>query len=236
LRSNVAALPTRRVNHDIALPARESVARSGDVCSISIRPDPLPMNDARVPRRFLLIAVTLFCWLAVQAHADSESAIDVAVRVQDNEATVDVNAYVRVMPQDAWAVMTDFDHATAFISKLEKSVILSRADAVLLVAQKGTLGYGPFSLNLATVSEIRLTPFTKMQARLISGNMKKNDATTWLIADAAGTRIVYHMESIPDAWIPPIIGRALIEFETRARFRQLVEEMLRRKALTDATR
>jgi hypothetical protein len=234
--SNVAALPAKRGDHGIARAARETVARSGDVRLILIRPVPLPMNVARVPRRLLRIAATLLCWFAVQAHADSQSAIDVAVRVQDNEATVDVNAYVRVMPRDAWAVMTDFDHAAAFISKLEKSVILSRADTVLLVAQEGTVGYGLFSLNLATVSEIRLTPFTKMQARLISGNMKKNDATTWFIADAAGTRIVYHMESIPDAWIPPIIGRALIEFETRARFRQLVEEMLRRKALTDATR
>jgi hypothetical protein len=107
---------------------------------------------------------------------------------------------------------------------------------MLLVSQKGTMGYGPFYLTLETVSEIRLTPYEKMQARLVSGNMKKNDATTRLVADATGTRIVHHMESIPDVWMPPIIGRALVEFETRARFRQLVEEMRRRKALSQAKR
>jgi hypothetical protein len=81
-----------------------------------------------------------------------------------------------------------------------------------------------------------LTPFEKMQSRMISGNMKKSEATTRLIADASGTRVVFHLESIPDVWMPPIIGRALVEFEARARFRQLVEEMLRRKALSEAKR
>jgi hypothetical protein len=173
---------------------------------------------------------------AFHANADSDQAINVAVRIQGEEAIVDVNFHVRVTPREAWAVMTDYDHATAFMSKLEKSVILSRTDEMLLVSQKGTMGYGPFSLTLETVTEIRLTPFEKMKSRLISGNMKKSEATTRLIPDASGTRIVFHLESIPDVWMPPIIGRALVEFEARARFRQLVEEMLRRKALSEAKR
>jgi len=173
---------------------------------------------------------------AFHANADSDKAMEVAVRIQGGEAIVDANFNVRVTPQEAWAVMTDYDHATRFISKLDKSVILSRTGETLLLSQKGSMGFGPFSLTLETVSEIRLTPFQTMQARLISGNMKKNNATTRLIPDAAGTRIEYHMESIPDVWMPPIIGRALVEFEVRARFRQLVEEMLRRKALSEAKR
>jgi len=194
------------------------------------------MTNPPAPRCLLLIAVSLSCLFAFHANADSDKAMEVAVRIQGGEAIVDANFHVRVTPQEAWAVMTDYDHATRFISKLDKSVILSRTGETLLLSQKGSMGFGPFSLTLETVSEIRLTPFEKMQARLISGNMKKNTATTRLIPDAAGTRIVYHMESIPDVWMPPIIGRALVEFEVRARFRQLVEEMLRRKALSEAKR
>jgi len=194
------------------------------------------MTNPPTPRCVLLIAASLFCLFAFHANADADKAIAVAVRIQGEEAIVDVNFHVRVTPQEAWAVMTDYDHATHFISKLEKSVILSRTDELLLVSQKGTMGIGPLSVTFQTVSEIRLTPFEQMQARLVSGNMKKNDATTRLVADATGTLIVHHMESIPDVWMPPIIGRALVEFETRARFRQLVEEMLRRKALSEAKR
>jgi hypothetical protein len=131
-------------------------------------------------------------------------------------------------------VMTDYDHATDFISKLEKSVVLSRTNETLLVSQKGTMGFGPFSVPIETVTEVLLTPYEKIQGRMLSGNLKKNQSTTRLITDSSGTRVVYHLESIPEVWIPPLIGRAIVEFETRARFRQLVEEILRRKASSAA--
>lgn len=187
-------------------------------------------------RRLLSIAATLLYLVAVDGHADQDKAIDVDVRIQGGEVIVDVNFHVRVTPQEAWAVMTDFDHATEFISKLEKSVILSRTGEMLVVSQKGTMGWGLFSVPIETVTEIRLTPYEKMQARMVSGNMKKNESTTRLIADASGTRVVYHLESIPDVWLPPIIGRVMVEFETRARFGQLVGEILRRKAAAGAKR
>lgn len=187
-------------------------------------------------RRLLPIAATLLCLVAVDAHADQDNAIEVDVRIQGGEVIVDVNFHVRVTPQEAWTVMTDYDHATEFISKLEKSVILSSTGELLVVSQKGTMGWGPFSVPIETVTEIRLTPYEKMQARMVSGNMKKNESTTRLIADASGTRVVYHLESIPDVWLPPIIGRAVVEFETRARFGQLVDEILRRKVLAEAKR
>lgn len=187
--------------------------------------------------RYLLLTALTFLWLfAFPAKAGPDDAIDVGVRMQDGEVFVDVRFHVRATPQEAWAVMTDYDHATDFISNLEKSVILSRTDGTLLVSQKGRMGFGPFSVPIETVTEIRLTPYETMQARLVSGNLKKNASTTRLIADASGTRVVYHLESIPDVWLPPLIGRALVEFETRARFRQVVDEILRRKALSEAKR
>jgi len=193
-------------------------------------------NHRIAPRYFLLIAPALLCLFAINANADADKSVEVGVRMQGDEVIVDVICHVRATPQEAWAVMTDYDHATDFIAKLEKSVILSRSDEILVVAQKGRMGYGPFSVPIETVTEVRLIPYEKMQARLISGNMKKNESTTRLIVDASGTRIEYHLQSIPDAWVPPIIGRALVEFETRARFGQLLDEILRRKALAEATR
>ncbi|MBE0621778.1 MAG: SRPBCC family protein [Burkholderiales bacterium] len=193
--------------------------------------------NCRPALRYLLtIALALFCLFATRAKADADPAIEVSVRMQGDEVFVDVSFHVRVTPQEVWEVMTDYDHATEFISKLEKSVILSRTDEMLLVSQKGTMGWGPFSVPIETVTQVHLTPYTEMQGRMISGNMKKNQSTTRLIADPSGTRVVYHLESIPEVWIPPLIGRALVELETRARFRQLVDEILRRKASSQAKR
>jgi hypothetical protein len=91
------------------------------------------------------------------------------------------------------------------------------------------MGYGPFSATFDTVAEIRLKPYEAIESRLISGNMKKLEARTRLSPEAGGTRIAYHVESIPDIWIPPLIGRLLVEFESRARFDQLLDEILARK-------
>ena len=185
-------------------------------------------------RYLLLIAATLLCFSAIHADADSDQPIEVGVRIEGDKVVVDVNFHVRATPQEAWAVMTDYDHATAFISKLEKSTVLSRTDEMLLVEQKGKMGFGPFSMTIETVSEVRLTPFEEMKSRMVSGNMKKSEATTRLIADATGTWIVSHLESIPNVWMPPLIGRVMVEFEARARFRQLRDEILKRKALSGA--
>ena len=194
-----------------------------------------PIKRSLIACRVLLLAAAL-CFSPLDVRAEPDPAINVAVRMQGEEVVVDVSFHVRATPQEAWAVMTDYDHATDFISNLEKSAILERTDERLLVSQKGTMGWGPFSVPLETITEIRLTPYTEMRSRMLSGNMKKSEATTRLIADAGGTRVVYHLESIPEVWIPPLIGGVLVEFETRARFRELVNEILRRKALHEPGR
>ena len=185
------------------------------------------------PQLLLRMVLVLLCLVAFHARADSGEAINLGVRIEDGEAFVDVNFHVRATPQEVWAVITDYDHATSFISNLERSAIVSRGEDSLLVAQKGRMGLGPFSLTIETVTEVRLSPYKEMHGRMVSGNMKKNESTTRLVADENGTRLVYHLESIPQVWMPPIIGRALIEMETRARFRELRDEILRRKALSE---
>jgi carbon monoxide dehydrogenase subunit G len=187
-------------------------------------------------RCLLPLTLALLCLLATHAKADEDPAIGVDVRMQGGEVFVDVDFHVRATPQEVWTVITDYDHATEFISKLEKSTILSRTADTLLVSQKGTMGWGPFSVAIDTVAEIHLTPYEKIQSHLVSGNMHKSEGTTRLIADASGTRVVYHLEAIPDVWLPPLIGRAMVQLEARARFRQVVSEILRRKALSEVKR
>ena len=182
--------------------------------------------------RNLLLSLATALLFAGASRADSppEPGIDIRVQIDEGTVTVDVEFFVRATPEEAWVVMTDFDNAARFIHKLQESRILSRSPESMVVSQKGTMGLGPFSVPIESVSEIRLQPLEKIQSRMISGNMKKYDSDTALQREAEGTRVVYRVESIPDVWIPPLIGRAMIEYETRSRFRQLVEEILRRKA------
>lgn len=162
--------------------------------------------------------------------------MDVRVRVVDSVVFVDVDCFVRATPEETWAVLVDYDNATRFISKLERSTSSSPSPGVVLVSQKGTMGFGPFSVPLETVMEMRLSPPDRIQARLVSGTLKKYDAVTTIVRDPSGTRIVHRSEAIPDVWIPPVIGQPMVSYEAKERFAQLLAEILRRKAQPDAAR
>jgi len=162
--------------------------------------------------------------------------IDIDVEVRGPEVTLDVDLLVRATPQETWAVLTDYDHATAFISELERSVILSRTGETLLVWQKGSMGFGPFSATFETITEVQLTPYESISTRMVSGTMKKNESTTLISQEATGTRVVHHLKSIPNVWIPPLIGEFLIAYVARTRFAEVVAEILGRKAVREGRR
>lgn len=183
-----------------------------------------------------LLAMTSLLILGPAVLASQDAEVNVRVRIVDEVVFVDVDCFVSATPEEAWLVLTDYDNATRFISKLERSVSTATAPGVLLVSQKGTMGFGPFSVPLETVMEMRLTPVEKIRTRLVSGTLKKYEAVTTLVREAAGTRLNYRSEAIPDVWVPPVVGKAMVSYEAKERFSQLLAEILRRKGHPDAVR
>ena len=59
--------------------------------------------------------------------------------------------------------------------------------------------------------------------------MRKLEGDTQLKIEGDSTRIAYHGDSIPGVWIPPIIGKIFIENELREQFRDIRNEVARRK-------
>lgn len=183
--------------------------------------------------RILLAPLLLSALFLPAAQADPAPApaedIKVVVQTKGDELHVDAEFPVPATPQETWAVLTDFEHMAEIVSNLQVSNVLARSDDTVRVAQKGKAPYGILSFAFDTVREIRLTPYEKIRSRLISGSMKKLEGTTELIPDGNGTRVVYRSVSVPNAWIPPLIGPAFIERETREQFREMRKEILRRK-------
>lgn len=186
------------------------------------------LTVARCAQTLLALFATL--WLSV-AHAEhaSEQNIEVRVELEGELVRIDTSLHVEATPQEAWAVITDYDRAVGFISDLDASRMLARDGDTMHVYQKGKAKFGPFSFPMEWVREIRLAPFESMQSHLVSGSIKRLDVTTRLAPEGSGTRISNHTESIPDVWIPPLVGRLFIEHETREKFRELQDEILRRK-------
>ena len=180
--------------------------------------------------RFLLIIGSMLVLTAAFANTPQYEDIEVKVQITGDIVSVDLSLVVPATRQQVWAVLTDFEHMSSFVSNLKESKVIGTSGSALKIFQRGSANYGPIDFPFESTREIQLTPFEKIQSHLISGNVRKLDGTTQLEEKGGGTRIVYHSDSIPGCWLPPIAGRHFIEHETRAQFQELRNEILRRKS------
>jgi len=166
---------------------------------------------------------------AAGSETDAEQDVTVSVQKNGDAIVVDVNFRVAASQQEAWGVLTDFDHMSEFISNLQSSKVLGRNGNKLQVAQVGKAARGLFSFAFESVREIELTPYAAIRSRLLSGNMQKMEGVTLLNSEGGGTRVEFHGESIPSVWVPPVVGVKFIGSEVREQFREMRAEILRRK-------
>ncbi len=182
----------------------------------------------------LLLCGLLGIGLGLTAPASAQERppqdIDVKARKSGSTVIIDVSLLVAATSREAWDVLTDYDHMPQFLSNLQVSKIVSRSPTRLQVAQKGGVSRGPIAITFDVLRDVQLKPFQQIDSRVVSGDLKQVDSTTRLAPEGDGTRITFHSESIPNVWVPPGIGPALIEKETRGQFADMRTEILRRKS------
>ena len=132
---------------------------------------------------------------------------------------------------DAWAVLTDYDHMASFISNLTASRIVERRDRdTLHVMQAGRTTVAFMSFGFEAVRQVELVSMREIRSSLVSGDFKAYTSTTSISPVPSGTRIVHHGEYVPKKWLPPMIGPAVIERETRRQYQEFVAEIERRSS------
>ncbi len=169
------------------------------------------------------------------APASPDQDIVVRVRKAGAEILVEIDCPVRAPMPIVWDVLTDYDNMAAFISNLTFSGVESRVDNVLTVHQKGKVTRGPLTFAFDNVREVELVPVAEIRSRLVSGDLKASFFTT-RIADLDGlVHISNSGRYTPNVWVPPLIGPALIEGETRKQYAEIRSEILRRAARRTAS-
>jgi hypothetical protein len=184
-------------------------------------------------RYALAVFVTLAVFQLAAAAAPTtveEDSIAVSVYRQGDALVVDTSFEVPVGVQEAWDVLTDFDHLVGVVSNLEASAVTGHKGSTLIVTQRVRANAGPLQFTFETRREVELTPFEEIRSHLLSGNMKYMDGRTLLHSEGGGTRVTSHGVFVPDAWIPPVIGIQAVERETRRQFAEMRAEMMRRHA------
>lgn len=182
----------------------------------------------------LTAAVTLPCSAAPAALAQQppyDQNITVSATKVSDQVVIEVSLLVPASQREAWNVLVDYDHMVQFLPNLQSSKILSQSETQLRVLQKGGVTHGPLSVTFDVVRDVQLKPYQEITSRVISGNLKKVDSTTRLTMEGDLVRVRFHSESIPNVWVPPGIGPALIESETREQFSDIRNEILRRQTV-----
>ena len=181
--------------------------------------------------RLLVVA-----WLAgfpvwAAAFAPHEDII-VKVRKDGPGVAIDVDCPVNAPWQIVWEVLTDYAHMPQFISNIQYSVVEEAAGNVLRVRQKGKASRGPLAVSFDMLREVELVPQSEIRSRLLmSGDLKSSDFVTRIVLAPDGVHIVNSGHYIPKIWVPPVIGPALIEAETKKQFGEFRTEILRRSAM-----
>jgi carbon monoxide dehydrogenase subunit G len=177
----------------------------------------------------LLLSFAL-AMLPAATRAAPPDPTDIAVAIhRDGEAyVVDVDFVVQATPREVWDVLTDYDHMADFVSNVAASRIVRREPQKMEVEQISRLGFGPFQFKFENAREIEFVPLEEIHSTLIRGDMKASSFTTRLVAEGSATRVTNHGRFTPDRWIPPLIGIAVLEGETRKQFTELHAEILRR--------
>jgi Polyketide cyclase / dehydrase and lipid transport len=162
---------------------------------------------------------------------DPQDESDIVVRAEKNGETIIIDAEMAVHASEAavWDVLTDYDHMAQFVANVKSSRITDRNGNTLLVAQKSSTSFGLLKFSFDNIREVELVPHREIRSKLVSGDMKDSAFTTRLVSDAGGvTRVVNHGVFIPTMWVPPVIGTAFLESETRRQFFELRTEIMRR--------
>lgn len=167
--------------------------------------------------------------LTAPAAAASPSDLDVTVQIVGEEIRATVSLFVRASQQRVWDVITDYERAPEFTRDLQVSKVISRSGNTLRVLQKNQVRYGPFTVPVDTLREIRLIEPLRTESRLVSGSMKQYDATIELVPEAGGTRLLFRSYAIPGSALAGFASESLVKRETEERFKQLRAEILRRE-------
>lgn len=178
----------------------------------------------------VLAMLAVLAALPVSGWAAPPDDSDIVVHVLKDGPTisVDVDCPVATPVAVVWDVLVDYDHMARFISNLESSIVRKRDGDRLIVYQKGKAKRGPLAFAFENVREINLVPYREIRSRLIGGDLKTSEFTTRLVDEGGVLHIVNSGRYTPKIWVPPLIGPALIEAETRKQFGEIRAEILRR--------
>lgn len=156
--------------------------------------------------------------------------------VRNGEPFFEVKAVgvVRATPQQAWAVLTDYDRLPEFIPDLLTVKVLSRSGNTVRIEQRSSAGFLFVWHTIHMELNIEESPWTAIHVTMVDGDMHRYD-TYWKLepldqGSATLTRITFSGVMEPRFPVPPLVGAAIVEANLKRTVEAVVAEIERRTA------
>lgn len=167
-----------------------------------------------------------------QQQADSRIDVGVQRLRRDGLALYEirVSGLARATPQASWQVLTGYDRLQEFVPGLLSSKLLSRTGQQAILEQEGVAGFLLLQQTIHLVVRVIEQPFSTLDISLIAGDMK-HYASHWELLPAAqgsATRISYFGSLVPDFFVPPLLGSAIMRADVRKMMTAVVAEIGKR--------
>jgi len=179
-----------------------------------------------------LAALALFALTSTALAAEQGPKITVEVERDQGAVEVDTRVLMPVSVRVVWEVLTDYDHIAAFVPGLTVSRLINEAGEPLLLEQQGELRFPMFSVRIDVVARVEEHPYHTIRFHAIRGNMKemRGEWTVEPLGADEGSRLRYRLRVVPDFWVPPVLGPALMRRNFNEQFEALTQEMMRRSS------
>lgn len=138
-----------------------------------------------------------------------------------------VSGLARASPQVCWRVLTGYDLLQDFVPGLLSSTLLSRNGTQVVLEQNGVAGFLFLQQAIHLVVEVTEQPFSTLDICLVAGDMQ-HYASHWElqpVAQGSATRISYFGSMVPDFFVPPLLGSAIMRAEVGRMMTAVVAEI-----------
>jgi hypothetical protein len=166
--------------------------------------------------RFVVLLLLLIPALCASAYAAQFHSLKVSRDGDTYHLSADV--YLDAPPPQVYRVLTDYNHLTRISGAIRRSRLLHRSDthtALVYVESRACVLF--FCHTIKETQKVVETPPGDLTAEAIpaQSNVQRAESTWHLQAEGAGTRMQWNLTIVPEFWIPPLIGPALVEGELR---------------------
>jgi len=155
----------------------------------------------------------VFCLCIVHA-VQAADFYSLTVSRDGDTYSMSADAHLAAPPAAVYAVLTDYEHLTRISSAVLKSRVVQRLDAGATLVYTDSRACVLFFCKHI----IELQKYTKLGDQDIvaevmpeQSNLKAGHAAWHLEAEGEGTRLHWQMDAVPDFWVPPFIGPALVQ-------------------------